>query len=84
MSRGADRPGSSRSHAGPAERAIFSGPFGAFGPLGVVAKCLDGNHAAARGEPPWPPVALIKAMLIAVWYDLSDVKWTCSEKVEGS
>jgi IS5 family transposase len=29
---------------------------------------------AARGEPAWPPVALFKAMLLAVWYDLSDVK----------
>ncbi len=31
-------------------------------------------HAAAKGEPAWPPLALFKAMLIAVWYDLSDVK----------
>lgn len=29
---------------------------------------------AAKGEPAWPPLALFKAMLIAVWYDLSDVK----------
>ena len=29
---------------------------------------------AAKGEPAWPPLALFKALLIAVWYDLSDVK----------
>ncbi|NPD69588.1 IS5 family transposase (plasmid) [Lichenicola cladoniae] len=31
-------------------------------------------HAAVKGEPGWPPLAMFKAMLIAVWYDLSDVK----------
>jgi IS5 family transposase len=39
-----------------------------------VESRLEGIHAAARGEPAWPPLALFKAMLIAVWYDLSDVK----------
>ena len=29
---------------------------------------------AAKGEPAWPPLALFKAMLLSVWYDLSDVK----------
>jgi transposase, IS5 family len=28
----------------------------------------------AKGEPAWPPLALFKAMLLAMWYDLSDVK----------
>ncbi|MFL9828631.1 hypothetical protein [Rhodoplanes sp. SY1] len=28
---------------------------------------------AAKGEPAWPPLALFKALLIAVWSDLSDV-----------
>jgi IS5 family transposase len=28
----------------------------------------------AKGEPAWPPLALFKAMLLAVWYDLSGVK----------
>lgn len=27
--------------------------------------------SAARGEPAWPPLALFKAILLAVWYDLS-------------
>ena len=31
-------------------------------------------HAAARGEAAWPPLAMVKALLLAVWYDLSDVK----------
>ena len=30
--------------------------------------------SAAKGEPAWPPLALFKALLLAVWYDLSDVK----------
>ncbi|MBO1077047.1 IS5 family transposase [Roseomonas marmotae] len=39
-----------------------------------IATVLGEIHAAAKGEPAWPPLALFKAMLIAVWYDLSDVK----------
>ena len=35
---------------------------------------LKDIYAAAKGEPAWPPLALFKAMLLAVWYDLSDVK----------
>ena len=31
-----------------------------------------GISAAAKGEPAWPPLALFKAMLIAVWHDLSE------------
>jgi transposase, IS5 family len=27
-----------------------------------------------KGEPAWPPLALFKATLLAMWYDLSDVK----------
>ncbi len=30
--------------------------------------------ASAKGEPGWPPLALFKALLLAVWYDLFDVK----------
>ncbi len=29
---------------------------------------------AAKGEPAWPPLSLFKAMLLSIWYDLSDVK----------
>ena len=35
---------------------------------------LAGIYSAAKGEPAWPPLALFKALLLAVWYDLSDVK----------
>ena len=31
-------------------------------------------YAAAKGEPAWPPLALFRALLIAVWHDLSDVE----------
>lgn len=39
-----------------------------------IEELLGDIHTAAKGEPAWPPLALFKAMLIAVWYDLSDVK----------
>ena len=31
-------------------------------------------HAAPRGEASWPPLAMFRALLLAVWHDLSDVK----------
>jgi Helix-turn-helix domain/Transposase domain (DUF772) len=39
-----------------------------------LARQLDEIHSVAKGEPAWPPLALFKALLISVWYDLSDVK----------
>src|SRR5690349_8264153 len=39
-----------------------------------IDKLLGDIHAAPKGEPGWPPLALFKALLLAVWYDLSDVK----------
>lgn len=39
-----------------------------------VGQALSGIYAAAKGEPAWPPLVLFKALLLAVWYDLSDVK----------
>jgi IS5 family transposase len=38
-----------------------------------VGQLLDGIHAAAKGEPAWPPLALFKALLLGLWHDLSDV-----------
>jgi transposase, IS5 family len=35
---------------------------------------LGDIYAAAKGEAGWPPLALFKALLLAVWYDVSDVK----------
>ena len=30
-------------------------------------------YLAAKGEKAWPPLAMFKALLLAIWYDLSDV-----------
>src|SRR4051812_34717321 len=35
---------------------------------------LSGISAAAKGEPGWPPLALFRALLLATWHDLSDVR----------
>jgi IS5 family transposase len=35
---------------------------------------LAGISASAKGEPGWPPLALFRALLLATWHDLSDVK----------
>jgi len=40
----------------------------------AVERALADVSSAAKGEPAWPPLALFKATLLAVWYDLSDVK----------
>ena len=39
-----------------------------------IDRCLGGIYTAARGEPAWPPVALFRALLLGIWYDLSEVK----------
>ena len=39
-----------------------------------VAMLLDPLYPAAKGEPAWPPIAMFRALLLSVWYDLSDVK----------
>ena len=39
-----------------------------------IARHLTSIYASAMGEPGWPPLALFKALLLSVWYDLSDVK----------
>jgi transposase, IS5 family len=35
---------------------------------------LEVISCAAKGEPAWPPLSLFKAMLLSIWYDLSDVR----------
>ena len=37
-----------------------------------IAAELAGIYAAPKGEKAWPPLALFRALLLAVWYDLSD------------
>ena len=39
-----------------------------------VASMLGSVYAHPKGEAAWPPLAMFKALLLAVWYDLSDVK----------
>ena len=39
-----------------------------------IEAALEAIPVAERGEAGWPPLALFKALLIAVWNDLSDVK----------
>jgi transposase, IS5 family len=35
---------------------------------------LVGISASVKGEPGWPPLALFRALLLATWHDLSDVR----------
>ena len=42
-----------------------------WGPIEVWLKDI---YASETGESGWPPLALFKSLLLAVWYDLSDVK----------
>jgi transposase, IS5 family len=39
-----------------------------------VSALLGSIYAQPKGEAAWPPLAMFKALLLAVWYDLSDVK----------
>ena len=39
-----------------------------------VEMLFDPLYPAAKGEPAWPPLAMFKALLLSIWYDLSDVK----------
>lgn len=39
-----------------------------------IAALLGGIHANAKGEAAWPPLAMFRALLLSVWYDLSDIK----------
>jgi IS5 family transposase len=40
----------------------------------AVSARLEVIHASAKGEASWPPLAMFRALLLAVWHDLSDVK----------
>jgi len=39
-----------------------------------VDRLLDGVHASVRGPEGYPPLCMVKALLLAQWYDLSDPK----------
>src|SRR5215211_5613398 len=39
-----------------------------------IDRRLVGISAAVKGELGWPPLALFRALLLATWHDLSDVR----------
>ena len=39
-----------------------------------IAAQLKSVYASAKGEAAWPPLAMFKALLLSIWYDLSDVR----------
>ena len=39
-----------------------------------IDQLLGDVYASPKGEEGWPPLALFKALLLSVWYDLSHVK----------
>ncbi|WP_338146685.1 transposase [Neoroseomonas alkaliterrae] len=39
-----------------------------------VCALLATLYPSAKGQPAWPPLSMFKALLLAVWHDLSDVK----------
>src|SRR5271166_6042410 len=39
-----------------------------------VDRLLAGISASPKGEPGWPPLAVFRALLLAMWHDLSDVR----------
>ncbi len=39
-----------------------------------ISAQLNDIYTGRKGEPAWPPLALFKALLISIWYDLSDVR----------
>src|SRR5215213_2265940 len=41
---------------------------------GEIDRRLTGISAAVKGELGWPPLALFRALLLATWHDLSDVR----------
>jgi len=40
----------------------------------AAAALLDPLYSATKGEPAWPPLAMFKALLLSIWYELSNVK----------
>jgi transposase, IS5 family len=46
----------------------------------LVAARLAPPYPSAKGEPAWPPLSLLKALLLAVWRHLSDVKLAAALK----
>jgi IS5 family transposase len=65
------------------ERFGFAGRERGVSSLDALASLIDWSavdallgalYPASKGEPAWPPLAMFKALLLSIWYDLSDVK----------
>jgi IS5 family transposase len=39
-----------------------------------VSALFNPLYPAAKGEPAWPSLAMFRALLLSIWYDLSDMK----------
>ncbi len=39
-----------------------------------VDRLLASISASAKGEPGWPSLALVRALLLGMWHDLSDMR----------
>lgn len=72
-----------RRRIGQEELRLSEGPAQRGSSLDEVSALLDWNEvdralidisAAAKGERGWPPLALFRALLLATWHDLSDVR----------
>lgn len=72
-----------RRQIGQEQLALGAGEPRSGSPLEEVAALIDwteldrllaGISASAKGEPGWPPLALFRALLLATWHDLSDVR----------
>ena len=73
----------SRRRIGQERLGLTGGQGGKSSSLDEIAALLDwseidrllaGISAARKGEPGWPPLALFRALLLAMWHDLSDVR----------
>jgi transposase, IS5 family len=65
------------------EQFVFAGRLRSASSLDEISKLIDWRpvsalldplYSATKGEPAWPPLAMFKALLLSIWYDLSDVK----------
>ena len=59
---------------GEGRRASSPAPLGGLIAWAEIDRHLAPIDASIKGEPAWPPLSLFKARLLAVWYELSDVK----------
>ena len=63
-----------RLSEGPARRVSSLDEVAALLDWSEIERALIDISAAAKGEQGWPPLALFRALLLATWHDLSDVR----------